>query len=142
MANTTSTKKYSYAQFAADVISLLDGQKALTELPTASMRDKAVALANAQETKRQYNAAHPRKSSSNGPSGDTQSRAAEIATVLGSEPMTAAEINKALGTEYTALQVANACKYIPECKSCKVVRSTINGKGLKADKEYTAYTVG
>lgn len=137
-----TNSKYTYTNLATDLISLLDGTKSLTELPTSAMRDKAVALLNAQETKKAYNAAHPRKSSSNGPSGDTQSRAAEIATVLGSEPMTAAEINKALGTEYTALQVANACKYIPDCKSCKVIRSTINGKGLKADKEYTAYTVG
>lgn len=104
------------------------------------MKEKAQALLNAQATKQAYNAAHPRKSSSNGPSGDTKARAAQIATVLDSTPKTAAEINAELGTEYTALQVANAVKYIEGAKSCKVVRSTINGKGLKADKEYTAYT--
>lgn len=138
----TSTNKYTYTNLATDLISLLDGTKSLTELPTSAMRDKAVALLNAQETKKAYNAAHPRKSSSNGPSGDTQSRAAEIGAILTGTPKTAAEINAELGTDYTALQVANACKYIEGCKSCKVVRSTINGKGLKADKEYTAYTVG
>lgn len=139
--NTNNTgNRYTYATFATDVLALLEGKKALTELPTASMKEKAQALLNAQATKQAYNAAHPRKSSSNGPSGDTKARAAQIATVLDSTPKTAAEINAELGTEYTALQVANAVKYIEGAKSCKVVRSTINGKGLKADKEYTAYT--
>lgn len=143
MGTTTSKtgSRYTYSEFALDVIALLEGKKALKELPVASMCEKAQALLNAQATKQAYNAAHPRKSSSNGPSGDTKARAAQIATVLDSTPKTAAEINSALGTEYTALQVANAVKYIEGAKSCKVIRSTVNGKGLKADKEYTAYTV-
>ena len=56
--------------------------------------------------------------------------------------MTAAEINKALGADYTALQVANAVKFIEGIQSCKVVRDTVNGKGLRQQKEYTAYFVG
>ena len=144
MATTNSSKtgKYTYTDFATDVLALLEGQKSLKELPVAAMCDKAKALLNAQATKQAYNAAHPRKSSSNGPSGDTKTRAEQIATVLDGDPKTAADINALLGTEYTALQVANACKYITGCQSCKVVRSTTSSKGLKADKEYTAYTVG
>lgn len=143
MATTNSkTGKYTYTDFATDVLSLLEGQKALKDLPVAAMCDKAKALLNAQATKQAYNAAHPRKSSSKGPGTDTKERADQIAGVLDSTPKTAADINVELGTDYTALQVANACKYIEGCKSCKVVRTTTNSKGLKSDKEYTAYTVG
>ena len=56
--------------------------------------------------------------------------------------MTAAEINAALGTDYTALQVANAVKYIEGAKASKVIRKTTNAKGLTAEKEYTAYSIG
>ena len=66
-------------------------------------------------------------------------RAKAIAKVLGSEPVTAREINAALGTDYTALQVANAVKYIPGAESCKVWRMVTNGKGEKVDREYNAY---
>ena len=143
MANTNSaSKRYTYATFAEDVLSLLNGEKALKELPVAAMCDKAKDLLNAQATKAAYNAAHPRKSASKGASGDTKARADMIAGVLDSTPKTAADINSLLGTDFTALQVANACKYIEGCQSCKVIRTTTNSKGLKADKEYTAYTVG
>lgn len=66
-------------------------------------------------------------------------RAKVIAKVLGSEPMTAREINAALSTDYTALQVANAVKYIPETESCKVWRMVTNGRGEKVEREYSAY---
>lgn len=143
MANTANKtgNKYTYSQFATDVISLLTGEKGMGELPISAMTDKAQALLNAQATKQAYNASHPRKSTAKGPGGDTQARAAQIAEVLDATPKTAADINAELGTDFTALQVANACKYIEGCKSCKVIRTTTNGKGLKADREYTAYTV-
>lgn len=144
MGTTTSKtgNRYTYSEFAKDVIALLEGQKALKELPVASMVEKANALLNAQATKQAYNAAHPRKSTAKGASGDTKARADLIATVLDSTPKTAADINAELSTDFTALQVANAVKYIEGAKSCKVVRTTTNSKGLKADREYTAYTVG
>lgn len=140
--NTTKTgNRYTYSLFANDVISLLEGKKSMGELPISSMVEKAQALLAAQETKAAYNATHPRKGTAKGPGADTKARADQIAGVLSSTPMTAAEINAELGTDYTALQVANAVKYIDGATSCKVVRTTINGKGLKADREYTAYTL-
>lgn len=142
MANTNNTgKKYTYTNFATDVLALLNGEKAMGDLPIASMTEKAQALLNAQATKAAYNASHPRKASAKGPGSDTTERAKQIAGVLDSTPKTAAEINAELGSDYTALQVANAVKYIEGAKSCKVIRTTVNGKGLKADREYTAYTV-
>lgn len=139
--NTSTSKRYTYAQFATDVLALLEGQKSMSELPIKAMCAKATDLINAQATKAAYNASHPRKNAAKGASTDTKARAEQIAAVLDGTPKTAADINAELGTDFTALQVANACKYIEGCKSCKVIRSTVNAKGLKADKEYTAYTV-
>ena len=53
--------------------------------------------------------------------------------------MTVREINAALGTDYEALQVSNAVKYIPKAGSCKVWRMVTNGRGEKVEREYTAY---
>lgn len=142
MANTNKTgNRYTYSNFATDVLSLLNGEKSMGDLPIKDMTAKAEALLAAQATKAAYNASHPRKSAAKGPGSDTKERAAQIAEVLDSTPKTAAEINAELGTDFTALQVANACKYIEGVKSCKVIRATTTAKGLKAEKEYTAYTV-
>lgn len=130
-------KNYTYANLALDVIAMLNGEPVKTD--TGVMLEKAEALLQAQLNKAAYNATHPRKSTAKGPSEKTAAVMAAIKPVLGTEPMTAADINAALGTTYTALQVANAVKYIDGVTSCKVVRTTTNSKGLKADKEYTAY---
>ena len=70
---------------------------------------------------------------------EKQARVQAIAKVLGTEPMTVREINAALGTDYGALQVANAVKYIPGAESCKVWRMVTNSRGEKVEREYTAY---
>ena len=67
-------------------------------------------------------------------------RAKVIAKVLGSEPMTMREINAALGTDYSALQVADAVKkYIPGAESCEVMRTVTNSRGEKVERVYAAY---
>lgn len=134
------TRNYTYANLATDIIAMLNGETVETEKDT--MLEKAQALLQAQVNKAAYNAAHPRKSTAKGPSEKTAAVIAAIKPVLGAEPMTAADINAALGTTFTALMVANAVKYIDGVTSCKVVRTTTNSKGLKADKEYTAYKLG
>lgn len=70
---------------------------------------------------------------------EKRARVQAIAKVLGTEPMTVREINAALGTDYEALQVSNAVKYIPKAGSCKVWRMVTNGRGEKVEREYTAY---
>ena len=70
---------------------------------------------------------------------EKQARVQAIAKVLGTEPMTVREINAALGTDYEALQVANAVKYIPGAESCKVWRMVANSRGEKVEREYSAY---
>lgn len=62
-----------------------------------------------------------------------------IAGVLSAVPMTAAEINAALGTDYEALQVSNAVKSIPGTAVCKVTRTVVNRRGETVEKTYTAY---
>ena len=69
----------------------------------------------------------------------TAERAKAIAKVLRSEPMTMMEINAALGTDYSALEVANAVKSIPGTESCKVWRMVTNSRGERVEREYTAY---
>lgn len=141
MATANTSSRYTYANFAAEVIGVCKGEIELTDTVKARLSDKAAALLAAQENKAAYNAAHPKKSTAKGASADTAARAEAIKGVLSADPMTAADINAALSTEYTALQVANACKFIPGVSTCKVIRTTVNAKGLKADKEYTAYTL-
>ena len=142
MATTNTTSRYTYAQFGLDIIALAKGELELTPELSIKLMEKAQALVNAQEKKAEYNATHPKKSSAKGASTATQEKANAIKGVLGAEPMTAAEINEALGTDYTALQVANAIKFVEGAQSTKVVRRTTNSKGLTAEKEYTAYFIG
>lgn len=140
--NKTNTSRYTYADFATDVIALLNGEIEVTDEKAAAMTDKANALLAAQIKKSEYNATHAKKSQPKGASPATREKSDAIKSVLTADPMTTAEINAALGTDYTPLQVANAVRYIEGAQSCKVVRSTVNAKGLKSDKEYTAYFIG
>ena len=106
-----TTSKYTYKQFGLDIIALAKGELELTPEVSIRLMEKAQALVNAQESKAAYNAAHPKKSTAKGASAATMEKANAIKSVLTASPMTAAEINAALGTDYTALQVANAVKY-------------------------------
>ncbi len=137
-----TTSKYTYKQFGLDIIALAKGELELTPEVSIRLMEKAQALVNAQESKAAYNATHPKKSTAKGASAATMEKANAIKSVLTASPMTAAEINAALGTDYTALQVANAIKYIEGVTSEKVVRTVTNSKGLTSQKEYTGYKVG
>lgn len=144
MNKTNTSTKYTYADFARDVITFLDGEIEIEMTPAKAqaMRNKAVDLLNAQIKKAEYNANHKSAKAPKGASPETRAKADAIAKVLTAEPMTASEISKAVGTDYTALQVANAVKYIEGVKSVKVVRAVINTKGLRSEREYTAYCIG
>ena len=94
----------------------------------------------AQEVKRaEYSKEHRKPAAKKGPSEATKIIAAEIGAILTDTPMTTAEINDVLGTDYTALKVANAAKFIPGVVATKVVRPTVGKNGLRAEREYTAY---
>lgn len=137
-----TNSKYTYKQFGLDIIALAKGELELTPEVSIRLMEKAQVLVNAQESKAAYNATHPKKSTAKGASAATMEKANAIKSVLTASPMTAAEINAALGTDYSALQVANAVKYIEGVTSEKVVRTITNSKGLTSQKEYTGYKVG
>lgn len=134
-------KTYTYATFATDVIALVNGDLELTDEVREAMENKANDLLVQQIRKAEYSATHPSKSKAKGASEKTKALAEQIKSVLNAEPMTSAEIASALGADLTALQVANAVKYIEGAISTKVVRETVNSKGLRSEKLYTAYAI-
>ena len=139
---TKTNSRYTYAQFATEVIGIVHGEIELSAEVIERVTAKANDLANAQAKKSAYNATHPKKNTAKGASPATKEKAENIAKALTADPKTTAEINAELGTDYTALQVANAVKFIEGVQSTKVIRKTTNAKGLTAEKEYTAYFIG
>lgn len=133
MATTT---RYTYVDFATDAIALANAEEIANK---EVFIKKAQDLIAGQEKKKEYNAANPKKNTAKGASEETMLKANLISTVLNSKPMTTVEINATLKTEYTALQVANAVKFIEGATSVKVIREIVNAKGLRMEKEYTAY---
>ena len=102
--------RYTYAAYAKEVIAIVNGEIEVTDEIRARVAEKSAALLAAQEAKAAYNATHPKKNTAKGASEATKEKAAAVQSVLTATPMTAAEINAALGTDYTALQDANAVK--------------------------------
>lgn len=72
---------------------------------------------------------------------DYSDLAKAIAGVLISAPMTAAEINAALGTDYTPRQIANAVRRISGASAGREVRMTVGANGLRREKEYAVYAL-
>lgn len=72
---------------------------------------------------------------------DYSDLAKAIAGVLSAAPMTAAEINAALGTDYTPLQISNAMRCISGASAGREVRMTVGANGLRREKEYAVYTL-
>ncbi len=134
-------KTYTYAQFANDVIAVVNGEIELTEELRELISAKANDLAVQQFKKAEYAKEHPSKTKAKGASEKTKALAEAIKGVLTSEPMTASEISKALATDLTALQVSNAVKYIEGVTSSKVVREAVGKNGLRSEKLYTAYAI-
>lgn len=134
-------KTYTYAQFANDVIAVVNGEIELTEELRELISAKANDLAVQQLKKAEYAKEHPSKTKAKGASEKTKALAEQIKAVLGVEPKTGAEISQAIGVELSALQVANAVKYIEGATSTKVVRETVGKNGLKSEKLYTAYAL-
>lgn len=72
---------------------------------------------------------------------DYSDLAKAIAGVLSAAPMTAAEINAALGTDYTPLQISNAMRCISGVSAGREVRMTVGASGRRREKEYAVYTL-
>ena len=72
---------------------------------------------------------------------DYSDLAKAIAGVLSAAPMTAAEINAALGTDYTPLQISNAMQRISGASAGREVRMTVGASGRRREKEHAVYTL-
>lgn len=139
MAKTT---RYTYITFGNEVKEILEGTLEITPEVTKRMTEKADALIAAQTYKQRYNALNPKKSAPKGASEETKALAEKISEVLGKgeeTARTAAEINVLLETDLSPLQIATAVKFVEGATSCKVIREVLNNKGLRSEREYTAY---
>lgn len=130
---------YTDKEFYNDVLNLI-AESDLDDVVAGAMTAKALKKLEQVEHRAEYSASH-RKPATSKVSAATKEGAAEIGAILTTEPMTATEINEVLGTDYTALRVANLCKYIPGVVTSKVRRMTVDRKGLSVEREYTAYSV-
>ena len=149
--NVEKNAKYTYEVFAKNAIEMAT---ALQNIEKEENRNfdfdfenfigKANALIEQQLKKREYNATHPKKSTSKGASEKTLAIVAKIRPLLKKgkdNAITGAEINATIGENLFALQIANAVRFIEGVQSTKVIRSTTNSRGLKQEKEYTAYYI-
>lgn len=130
---------YTDKDFYNDVLNLI-AESDLDDVVAGAMTAKALKKLEQVEHRAEYSANH-RKPATSKVSAATKEGAAEIGAILTAEPMTASEINEVLGTDYTALRVANLCRYIPGVVTSKVRRMTVDRKGLSVEREYTAYSV-
>ena len=146
MAEKKNTR-YTYSQFAKDVLELLASVD-VTDfgLDSESMTEKANALIEQQERKRAYNA-NKRAENAGKPKELSDKMKDLIALIKPAIPkgkenaVTGADINRITGSELYAMQISNACSHIPNCQKVKVIREVENSKGLKQEKEYTAYYI-
>ena len=150
MTNNVEKKvKYTYEMFAKNAIEIATTLQDIEKEKNCNFGfnfenfiSKANALIEQQLKKKEYNATHPKKSTSKGASEKTLATVAKIQPILKkgkNNAITGAEINAITGENFYALQIANAVKFIEGVQSIKVIRSTINSKGLRQEKEYTAY---
>ena len=130
---------YTYIDFSNDIIAMAKGEE-MTQEQILNIIEKAEKLKLSAINKANYSATHKSPSKSKA-SEETKDLINKIQSILTTSPQTATDISKKLNIELTPLRVANCIQYIPNVTKTKVIRSTINSKGLKADKEYTAYMI-
>lgn len=135
-------EQYTYMDMVTDCTNYISASADIPAAKKEQILDKLNALADSYTKKAEYAATHRKPSKAKGPSAETKERAEQIKGVLTDNPMTTAEINVALGTNFSALQVANAVKYLDNVQTAKVIREAISKDGLRADRQYTAYFLG
>lgn len=146
MAEKKNTR-YTYSQFAEDVLELIECVDILEfGMDYEKMSEKARALIEQQERKKAYNA-NKRAENAGKPKELSDKMKDLIALIKPVIPkgidnaVTGADINRITGSDLYAMQISNACTHIPNCQKTKVIREVENNKGLKQQKEYTAYYI-
>lgn len=141
MAKITLT----YKLFAEWAIALANGEE-IEGFDAELFIDKAEKLIERETKKSDYSKSNKKPNVSK-VSDTTKANADAILGVLSTEPMTTAEINKALGTEFEPLTVSNAIRYIERetaIVKSKKVESVIRVKdGVKCNDQTpkTAYAL-
>lgn len=135
---TEKKERYTDAMLYADLMDIVDTAD-LEEAKRNAIIEKLLKKQEQVAKRAEYSKEHRKPATKKGPTEATKAIAAEIGAILTDMPMTTAEINEILGTDYTPLRVANAAKFIPGAVTARVVRPTIGKNGLRAEKEYTAY---
>lgn len=130
-------ERYTDAMLYNDLVQIVDAAD-LEEAKRNAIIEKLLKKQEQVAKRAEYSKEH-RKPTASKVTEATKAIAAEIGAILTDTPMTTAEINEILGTDYTALRVANAAKFIPGAVTAKVVRPTVNKAGLRSEKDYTAY---
>lgn len=148
---TEKATRYTYSQFANDVITManifLDGEQSEFSLDFEKIIDKANKLLEQQARKAEYNA-NKRAANADKPKELSETMKinvdliSQVLQVGKDKAMTANDINSALSTTFYAMQISNICAHIPNCQKTKVIRETTTNKGLKKEQEYTAYYIG
>lgn len=131
---------YTYIDFLEEIIQLTDISENITTETADRIKTKARALKKALENKANYNSKNPRKAK--GASPETLAIRDKILAILPNnenEAMTSARIADTLKMPLTPLSIATATKFIPNIAKTKVVDTYINSKGLKSERQYTAY---
>jgi len=131
---------YTYKMFCENILTVLDNLP--TDYPNLEeMKKKCLAFYKAQSTKAEYASTHKKNISK--VSQETLNNGKEVLEILSKSatPLTGMEIAAVAGKNWKPIQVSTYVKFVPEIGTTKVVRETVNAKGLTAQKEYTAYFI-
>lgn len=145
---TEKATRYTYSQFAEDVIDMAETIRAdgYDNYEFEKIIDKANKLLEQQARKAEYNA-NKRAANADKPKELSETMKinvdliSQVLQVGKDKAMTANDINSALSTTFYAMQISNICSHIPNCQKTKVIRETTTNKGLKKEQEYTAYYI-
>ena len=132
--------KYTYIDFLEEVMLMTKLNENITAETAERIISKAMALKKTLENKANYNSKNPRKAK--GASPETLAIRDKILEILPNnedEAMTSARIADTLKIPLTPLSIATATKFIPNIAKTKVIDTYTNSKGLKSERQYTAY---
>lgn len=132
----------SYKQFAVETKRMLEAQLLEAGADDAAhiqqLIKTAERLIEREERKAEYQKGKAAKSRV---SDTTLTNAKRIELILSTDPLTGAEIAEKLGEAWTALQISNYIRYIPNCERVRVSRTVKTGMDRVVTREYSAYKI-
>jgi len=129
------TVKITYAEMAEELINILQGEE--QQIDNELLINKLQDLKATQERKAEKAKSNPK--TPKGASEKTLENGKIVKALLTNEFLTGAEIIEKGNLDFSVLQVATYLKYQDGIEKGKKVVTVTNSKGLKAEKEQTAY---